>query len=46
MYVKIKKEHQELHHSLGKLAMELFKKGIIKFDENHICYFIDENMLT
>ena len=43
---KDKKEHKTLHHNLEKLAMELFKRGIIKFDESYVCYFIDENMLT
>lgn len=43
---KDKREHLILHDNLEKLAMELCKLGLIKFDEENANYFIDRNMLT
>jgi hypothetical protein len=41
-----KKEHQSVHHQLEVIAMELVRKGVIKFNEEYKNYYIDENMLT
>lgn len=47
LYVcKNKKEHRLLHDNLEKMAMELVKLGVIKFDENNIKYFINKDKLN
>ena len=47
LYVcKDKSEHKRLHNDLEKIAMQLLKEGIIKFDEEKKKYFINKNKLT